>query len=214
MSAALPPKDAAPVVVTLPTGTTLWRIHADRWMSTRFNPTLRDGVATFDPLCDQGGRFDATKDDPYAYLYAAADTIGAVAEALLRDRTPPPPLILRRAKLDELVIAHIETCAPIDLVLLHGPGLTAIGQDAWLTASGPSEYGLTREWARALRAWSPGAGGFAWRSRLDNDRKVYVLFEDRCPAASLRVVRRLEANEGTGLSLVRRALAHHGVVLS
>jgi RES domain-containing protein len=123
-------------------------------------------------------------------------------------------LILRRAKLDELVIAHIETCAPIDLVLLHGPGLTAIGQDAWLTASGPSEFGLTREWARALRAWAPGAGGFAWRSRLDNDRKVYVLFEDRCPAASLRVVRRLEANEGTGLSLVRRALAHHGVALS
>ncbi len=213
MPAKLPPTHAAPVVVQLPARTALWRIHASHRQSTQFNPTIRDGLATFDSLRDQGGRFDATNADPYAYLYAAEDTIGAVAEALLRDRTPPPPVILRRAKLNGLVIARLETLAPIDFIVLHGPGLTAIGQDAWLTACGPSDYGLTREWARSLRAWAPTAAGLMWRSRLDNDRKVYVLFEDHCPAGALRVVRPLDASAGVGLAIVRRALAHHGVVL-
>ncbi|RYG85347.1 RES domain-containing protein [bacterium] len=214
MPEQLPPALASVATTTLAPGSTLWRIHADRWKSTQFNPTVRTGASDFDALTDNGGRFDATDADRFAYLYAAEDTIGAVAEALLRDRTSPPPYILRRAKLEGLVLAKLETLKPLKVALLHGRGLTAIGQDAWLSGCGPRSYGITREWARAVRAWSPEAVGLVWRSRLDNDRRVYILFEDRCPPASLGVVARHSAASGAGLILVRRALAEHGVVLS
>ncbi len=56
----------------------LTRIHDARFGAASFNPTPADRHWG-------GGRFDATQDDPYAFLYAGRDELCAVAEALLRN---------------------------------------------------------------------------------------------------------------------------------
>lgn len=70
--------DGSPNLLRLPTGTVLTRLHAAQFSVTDFNPILAD-----DPI--EGGRFDSTHEDAYAFLYAASDDATAVSEALLRD---------------------------------------------------------------------------------------------------------------------------------
>jgi hypothetical protein len=91
--------DGRPVRWTLAAGTPLSRIHNLTWGVCDFNPTLADRHWG-------GGRFDATDDEPYGYMYGAtADTV-AVSEVLLRDvpfgdtgarLLPRPPCCLERS---------------------------------------------------------------------------------------------------------------------
>ncbi|HTP30408.1 MAG TPA: RES domain-containing protein [Anaeromyxobacteraceae bacterium] len=215
MPSALPPTTPLrPQLKSLAPGAVVWRLHRSSRAPTEFNATLRDGHRTFQPLTDQGGRFDAITGDPYGYLYAAADTAGATAEALLRDRPAATPGFLRRAKAAGLVLSCLDLCDTLVIAVLHGPGLTAISQDAWVTACGPDQYGLTREWASAIRRWAPTASGLEWRARLDNDRLAYVFFADRCPtnAFTIRHSYAIDpARPSIGLRLVQTALKKHGV---
>jgi RES domain len=173
-----PPDD--PARVSLPKGTRLSRVHASRFGATEFNPTLAD------PHWG-GGRFDATEAAPYEYLYAGSDDECAVCEALLRDL----PLdahggrfLLRRAVAD-LVLSRLTVTSPVDLVrLCTGDDLARIGQgDSWLISCPSAEYGFTRRWAHALRAWAPWAVGFVWPSRRDLSKRAYILFGDRLGAS-------------------------------
>src|ERR1044071_3957931 len=70
---------AVPALRVLDAGTLLWRVY-DR---TKHNPT------DFNPILSHryfdGGRFDATEDDPYPFLYAGMTQFTAIAEVLLRD---------------------------------------------------------------------------------------------------------------------------------
>ena len=56
----------------------LTRIHDAAFSVGAFNPTVAQDAL-------EGGRFDSTPNDPYAYLYAAGGDSTAVAEALLRE---------------------------------------------------------------------------------------------------------------------------------
>ena len=203
------PDSGAPVAaesIELSAGSRLWRIHSDDFAAGSFNRTV--------PGPHRGGRFDSY-DGSYAYLYAGADTTAAVAETLLRDRPPSghtfriPAARLYAIRLSSLVVRH-----DLTLVRLHGSGLSAIGQDAWLTSCGADEYGRTRQWAAALRAWAPWAQGLEWRARHDDDRLAYVFFEDRCSDAGFGVATTYACDRpGLGFHLVRRAAArHHAVV--
>ena len=130
--------------------TVLTRLHKARFGVTDFNPTVARSAYA-------GGRFDATPDDAYPFLYGADDDATAVSETLLRD-----------VPSDE----HGDRILP-----------AAVGQDTWLTTA--SEYALTRRWASAIREWAPWAQGLTWRSRREPDGFAYVLFADRCPEACL-----------------------------
>ena len=173
-----PPRYAGePSRFLLPAGTKLTRLHSSTFAVTQFNPTL-----ALDDL--QGGRFDATPEDGYAFLYAAEDDLTAVSEELLRDLPADEygARLLPRARLSELSISWLRATADLELVSLRsGQDLAAVGQDAWLTASPAADYAITRRWASAIRGWAPRACGLTWRSHREPEGFAYVFFADRCP---------------------------------
>lgn len=132
-----------------------------------------------------GGRFDATPEDQYSYLYAASDDPTAISEALLRDVpfNDRGHRILPRAKITGRSIGWLRSTAPLQLVSLRsGEDLAAVGQDGWwLTTCPAAEYPDTRRWAHAIRRWAPWAAGLTWHSRWEPGGFAYVFFEDRCP---------------------------------
>ena len=168
----------------LPAGTTLTRIHSSVFAVTQFNPTVAQSDL-------QGGRFDATRGDDYAFLYAAEGDATAVSEVLLRDLPIDDygARLLPRAGLSQLSIDWLRTTLDLEIVSLRsGPDLAAVGQDTWLTTSPAAEYSMTRRWASAIRRWAPWACGLTWRSHREPEGFAYVFFADRCPEASFEEV--------------------------
>ena len=164
--------------LAIPHGTTLVRVHAAEFAPNSFNPnaapTGRAGRL-------KGGRFDATEDDPFPYLYAANVGPTAVSEALLRDlpMNEQGVRVFQRARLAEHQISWLTTEAELSLVTLRsGQDLAAIGQDSWLTTAPRSEYPMTRQWCSAVRRWAPWAQGLTWRSLREPDGFAYIFFGD------------------------------------
>ena len=161
---APPPRyDGTPRRFVLQRGTRLTRIHSAQFAVTKFNPTVARSEL-------QGGRFDATPDDEYPYLYAAEDDATAVSEALLRDLLIDErgARLLPRVALSGRRIGWLRATVDLELVNLRsGEGLAAIGQDTWLTTAPAAEYGMTRRWASGIRRWAPWAGGLTWRSHRE-----------------------------------------------
>ncbi len=172
--------DGTPRRSVLGAGTVLTRVHQDRFAATAWNPKPADTHWG-------GGRFDATTDDPYGFLYAGSDDTCAVAEALLRDLpvTDSGSRLLLRKALADRRISWIAPTVDLQLVVLRdGKELAAVGQDSWLTKSEPRDYAFTRRWGHRIRAWAPWSQGFIWRSRLEEASLAYVFFADRCPAGA------------------------------
>ncbi|MDE2932722.1 MAG: RES family NAD+ phosphorylase [Chloroflexota bacterium] len=173
-----------PARFLLPAGTTLTRVHSTAFGVTQFNPTL-----ALDDL--QGGRFDGTPEDEYAFLYTAEDDATAISEALLRDLPADEygARLLPRTRLSQVSISWLRVTTDLELVSLRsGHDLAAVGQDTWLTASPAAEYASTRQWASAIRGWAPWACGLTWRSFREPEGFAYVFFADRCPEGCLEEV--------------------------
>ena len=169
--------EGAPRRFLLRAGTRLTRIHSAAFGVSEFNPT----VARTDL---QGGRFDATPADEYAFLYAAEDDTTAVSETLLGDLPIDErgARLLPAARLAGLRISWLRTTRDLELVNLRsGRDLAAVGQDTWLTTTPAAEYAMTRRWASAIRSWARWAGGLTWRSNREPDGYAHVFFADRCP---------------------------------
>lgn len=164
-----------PALTTLRAGTVLFRIHQKRFPADAFNPVP----------CHRyygGGRFDATDDDPYAYMYAGSTVDVAVAETLLRDLSPDDTGIrqLPRPKVAGRRISAIEVTADLELVSLRsGTDLGAVAQDTWLTMCDPRDYAQSRHWAHWIRSHAKSAAGYVWLSRREPGAAAYVLFGDR-----------------------------------
>jgi hypothetical protein len=182
----LPPPDfdGEPHSHLLAAGTVLSRVHSAQFDVCAFNPTLADAHWG-------GGRFDATANDPYSYLYAAGDDATAVIESLLRDHPADDrgARLLPRIAAHERRISWLRPTVNLQLVsLLSGADLAAVAQDTWLVHARADEYGKTRRWAHAIRSWAPWAQGFVWSSRFNPQGVAYILFGDRCPADCLEAI--------------------------
>ena len=207
-------KPATPKTTCLRSNAIIWRVHSSSYAAHAFNPTIRVPPPPSGPV--PGGRFDATPVDSYAYLYAGSDTIAASAESVFRDRPPTPqPYIVPAIKLKGLILSKLMVAQDLELAKLHGNGLSAIGQDAWLTACGASEYPTTRQWAAAVRHWNSTVCGLAWHPRNDNSRLAYVFFDDRCPPGAFVLDRSYQVDiQGRGFSLMQQAATKHNAVLN
>jgi hypothetical protein len=117
------------------------------------------------------------------------------------------------ARLRGLALSELRTTRRATLLVLHGPGLTRVGQDAWLTSCEALDYPVTRRWGEALRTFAPRAAGFEWRPRHDNDRLACVFFNDRAEGLLEATGRSLSLEDGDGLALVRVVLRSHGVLV-
>ncbi|WP_228979621.1 RES family NAD+ phosphorylase [Streptomyces sp. DH12] len=173
---AAPP--GTPVKATLPAGTPLFRVHRAEWAATAFNPVPADRLWG-------GGRFDATPDDPYRFLYAGATAAAAVCESFLRSvpHTGPGPRVVPRAAVRGRRLAFLRLAVDVDVVsLMSGRDLAAVAQDSWLVQAEAHEYAFTRAWGHWIRRHTdPWARGFVWPSKREPADRVAVLFGDRCP---------------------------------
>lgn len=177
MSNVKPPASYAqtPALTTLSAGTVLFRVHQKRFPPEAFNPTQTHRYYG-------GGRFDATDDDSYPYLYAGSTVDAAVAETLLRDLSPDDTGVrqLPRPKVAGRRISAIEVTADLELVSLQtGTDLGAVAQDTWLTMCEPRDYAQSRHWAHWIRSHAKSAVGYVWLSRREPGTAAYVLFGDR-----------------------------------
>ncbi len=200
-----------------PAGTALTRIHSTAYGVKEFNSTVARSEL-------QGGRFNATPGDEYAFLDAANDDATAVSEVLLRDLPPDEhgSRLLPRARLSKLQISWLQTTADLELVNLRsGRDLAALGQDTWLTFSPASDYKLTRRWSSAIRAWAQWASGLTWRSLREPEGFAFVFFEDRCSDRCFEEVRdglpvpsgSQTIEVGAGRIYIERILAAYHVAL-
>jgi hypothetical protein len=209
--------DGTPRRFVLSSGTRLTRIHSTTFAATEFNPTL--AVSSL-----RGGRFDATGEDEYSFLYAAEDDMTAVSEVLLRDLAIDErgARLLPRAALSGRRISWLRPTVDLVLVSLRsGEDLAAVGQDPWLTTGPAAEYAMTRRWAAAIRRWAPWAMGLTWRSHREPEGFAYIFFGDRCPQGSFEEVTEdlllpaadQELDFGTGRLYVEELLTRYRVVL-
>ena len=190
-----------PVLTLLRGDTTLVRIHNTRYGGNEFNPTPATSP-------HKGGRFDHTSPGE-AFLYAGSTLGAAVVETLMRDMPAARAArLLPFSQVEGRAISKLRLKRDLELVLLRGRGLSQLGQDRWLTACEAVDYATTRKWAAAIRGWAPGAAGFAWLDRVQEDF-VYVFYRSRVGPEDFDVVWTRRADEGTGLRSVRYQLRKH-----
>lgn len=190
---------ARPRSRVLRTGTTLFRVHSQRFEPAAFNPAPP-------PAGFGGGRFSSPGGVP-ACLYAASTARTAVAESLLR-RLPFDNAGMRALSavaLQGRCLSELVLTTDLKVVVLHGDGLSRVGQDTWLVHSGAHGYPSTRAWGAAIRGWMPSVAGLEWRPRNDDDGLAFCLYEDRARGA-LSAVRSLAAWEGEGRAIVHASL--------
>jgi hypothetical protein len=168
---------------------------------------------TASPTIPGGGRFDSL-DGSYSCSYFGQSPEGALAETVFRDLPlDGTPRIIQKARWRPFLISQLETTRDIELTCCHGPALSSLGQDPWLTKCEPRHYVRTRQWAAAIRGWQPDADGLSYRCRNDEDQLAVVLFGP--PGAGLfDCIEPLgpprPLNEQPALDLIRHvALAHN-----
>jgi RES domain len=220
MANALPPGAYAglPARTLLAAGTVLLRVHLTAFPPDSFNPSPSHRYYG-------GGRFDATDDDRYPYLYAGESVGVAIAETLLRDlpfdntgiRQLPVPKIRGRR------ISAVRTTADLEMVSLRSAAdLGAVAQDPWLTTCDPGDYAQSRHWAHWIRSQAPSAAGYVWMSRREPTQRAFVLFGDRVAANAVTAVTdsrvppgdEAEFDTPRGRRALRRRLTAYGVALS
>jgi RES domain len=207
-----------PALTVLPSETVLFRVHQAAYPPASFNPTPSHRYYG-------GGRFDATDDDRYSYLYAGESVDVAIAETLLRDL----PLdaagvrLLPSAKVRGRRISAVRTKADMEIVSLRsGTDLGAVAQDPWLTTCDPRDYAQSRHWAHWIRAQAPAAAGCVWLSRREPGRQAFVLFGDRGAAHAMEAVTDPRVPPGDeadfdsvrGRRALRRRLGAYGVTIT
>src|SRR5664279_5687213 len=158
-----------PVVDRIPAGTLLWRVHSKKYLANQRNPTPA-------PTVPGGGRFDSLAGS-YPEHGLGQSEEGALAEAVFRDLPlDGRPRIIPAAAWRPLEISGLETTRDLQLTCCHGPALSRLGQDSWLTRCDPEHYVRTRRWAAAIRSWQPKVDGLSYRCRNDEDQLALVLF--------------------------------------
>jgi len=219
MTNVMPPLayTGAPALTVLPARTVLFRVHRAALPADAFNDKPRHRYYG-------GGRFDATDDDHYPYLYAGESIEVAVAETLLRD------LPLSHTGIRQLPLAAIQgrrisaviTTTDLTMVSLRtAVDLAAVCQDSWLTTCDPCCYAQSRHWAHWIRARAPAAAGFTWMSRREPTQQAFILFGDRTPPGPITTTADHKLPCGTaefgtplGLYALRCRLATYNVALS
>jgi hypothetical protein len=168
-----------PELLAVPAGTTLWRVHLDRF------PALFNSKPVVEPF--GGGRFDSNQLNRYPFCYLAYEQDTAVCERLLRsvpfsdrgtDRLLPHSAVAGRT------LRAVHTTADLALLSLRSTqALAKVYADEWLVQADPLEYPYTRGWAHWLRPRVLDADGFVWPSRRNLGTVAVILFGDRCQTA-------------------------------
>lgn len=156
--------------------------------------TYRFGPMDFShhhPPANAGGRFDASAEDPYGYIYCAETQHGALVaiyEAVIRDRvfsTDAGAFVIAAAEVCNRSLMYFTSDVTLKLAdLTSATALAKYGATTDLISS--RNYYQTRKWARYIRQASLDVSGIAWTSRPTGVGTSIVLFEDRLAGRPLR----------------------------
>lgn len=198
------------MLVSLPEGTALWRIHGARRAPNAVNPTAQ-------PSVPGGSRFDSLTGN-YACIYVGDTPEAAVAETLCRDLpVTGSPRMVARKRIAGRLLSRLTVTEPVTVIALHGPHLAVVGQDTWLTKSDPADYVLTRTWAAALFSAAPTADGVVYRCRHNEDQFAWMLRTDtanKIHPALTAAGESVELESPAGLVIVNRIMARYNATLS
>jgi hypothetical protein len=212
MPASAPPRGSQPVpnLVTLPAGTTLWRVH---------RRAQKDAIFREKPTAEPfgGGRFESNETHPYPYCYLAYEDTTALCETLLRSlpyRNGGDRLLLRSAVKGRQLVP-VETLHELSLLsLMTGADLAAVCTDEWLIHAEQPDYPKTRSWAHWLRGKVPHAQGMVWPSKRNIGGTAVILFGDRClDAIRWAAAAPVNLDDDRGAQLLSHQLAPFRVVL-
>jgi hypothetical protein len=148
-------------IVSIPQGTTLYRIHRADHGPIFFSPGTGRPPA---------GRFDsATR--RFGILYVGLTFACSFAEVLLRN---PGRRIISLSEIEARSLAIIRLRADVRMVDLTGPGLSQLGLDARFHSGG---YDVCGAWADALHNHPEQPAGILYPSRFDPSEHCAALFE-------------------------------------
>lgn len=164
MAASVPVLPDDSLVVRLPSGTPLVRVHWSDKGPIFFGPPK--GVAL-------SNRFDAPAGE-YGTLYAAEDLAGAFAETMLRKaaRIIGWPAVAQRS----WSILNLQR--EVALAQLHGDGLAWHGVTSDICTG--DNYQPSQAISMAFH--NKGLDGIVYRSRYNNDQLCYALFDRVAPS--------------------------------
>lgn len=197
----IPRRRLDPVIVTLPAGTRLWRVHAGTSAPLEFSVSSRE--TRFGPLsASDGARIPI--------WYGASDEEGAVFESVFHDVPigAAHPQVLY-AEFAARLLSPLVTTSELRLVDLTSEGLRRLRvQRTQLIETTSKQYPRTRKWAEALRESDPESAGLWWVARLHDTSQAVVLFGDRvAPGAIIEdesALAPIPLGIGRGLDLVER----------
>ena len=155
-----PPSDLhqhALPIRTVPAGTSLLRIYPLGYSPSYFDVSDRH-------------RFNAPNGE-FGTLYAGDDDHCAFAETLLRN------LDLRVVSMTDLAgrgRSRVDLLGDLRLVDLTGSGLAQIRADGRLTTG---DYQVAQRWSLALHDHPDQPDGLMWRSRFDQGRTCYAMYD-------------------------------------
>ncbi|MGF1601620.1 MAG: RES family NAD+ phosphorylase [Thermosynechococcaceae cyanobacterium] len=119
------------------------------------------------------GRFDGP-DQSYGILYLGEDIHTCFIECFGRTHTKAVEEIeLKRRNLFE-----IKSERPLKFAKLSGEGLVRLGADSRITTG---NYAQARKWVEAIWTLEQQIEGVCYRSRIDNDRFCYGIFDRATP---------------------------------
>jgi len=166
-------------------------------------------IGRFRPV-EVGGRIVPT-------LYAADSEDGALAERVFRDLPPSgfPGRHLARSDLSGLCLSRLTPREDLRLGELLGQGPAALGAfPGQLTRAPTRFYGVTGQWAKAIRWGTPGCQGLVWMSRQHDAARALMLWFDRVGGNVLQAVGPPEPiDSGDGLQRVEAFARRAGIVL-
>lgn len=176
-----PPPPAALHVSTMtwPKGTTLHRVHQEKYAGDEFNPGVK-GNARFSPIKNAKG-------EPIPTLYGGNTFECAAMETVFHDVPFAPGFkSYDKAKLADQVHAQLTPGADLVLADLRGKALRKLGVERkQLIDTEKDQYPATREWAEAIHAQCPDVQGLCWTSRQDDSAQAVMLFGERIASGVL-----------------------------
>ena len=184
-----PPADTTPAppatlhvsTMTWPKGTTLHRVHLEKYAGDEFNPGVK-GNGRFSPIKSARG-------EPVPTLYGGStfDCAAAMETAFHDVPFASGFKSYDKAKLKDQVHSRLTPGTDLMLADQRGKALRKLGiERKQLIDTEKDQYPATREWAEAIHAQCPDIQGLCWISRQDDGAQAVMLFGDRIASGVLR----------------------------
>lgn len=200
-----PPDSVDCNIFELPAGTTVHRIHDQRFSATSFNPGY--GSSRFAPFTI-GGSVVPT-------AYAATSIEAAIFETIFHDIDPSAPIkSVRSSLIKTLHYSILEVGRTLRLAALFSADLMKLGIERnQLIDTARATYDQTQAWTPIIHETAQVPEGMIWVSRRYDQDMALMLFGSRVAEGDLIPVSTLRVSTDPHCMNVIGGLAHRAGIL-